>query len=91
MSSRPFVGGIEDEWLRIKRQKITEPNALGISLNSLKSKAWDPDYPPALEAAIAKTVTIDEASELMAANLLFSEDVFPIQTFDGNADEFNLK
>ena len=43
-----------------------------------------------MEAAIAKTVTIDEASELMAANLLFSEDVFPIQTFDGNADEFNL-
>jgi len=86
------IGGIEDEWLRIKRLKITEPNAPPEYLLEFirQQKAWDPNHPPALEAAIAKTVTIDEASELMAANLLFSEDVFPIETLEGDADELNI-
>jgi transcription elongation GreA/GreB family factor/very-short-patch-repair endonuclease len=86
------IGGIEDEWLRIKRQKITEPNKPSeYILEFIKpQKAWDPTYPPALEAAIAKTVTIDEASELMAANLLFSKDIFPNEASEEDTDELNV-
>ena len=53
------IGGIEDEWLRIKRQKPTEPNLPPDYIKEFIKfqKAWDPINPPSLHDAISKTVS----------------------------------
>ena len=85
------IGGIEDEWLRIKRQKITVPNSPPDYINEFikNPKSWDPASPPVLEAAIAKTISVDEASELMAAGLLTQENII-FDQFDDANDHFSV-
>lgn len=86
------IGGIADEWLRIKRQKTTEPILPSdYILEFIKpQKSWDPDHPPTLRDAISKIVTIDEASELLEAGLIFNIDIIQSHLEENDGENFNV-
>ena len=86
------IGVVEDEWLRIKRQKATDPDLPPKHiLEFIKlEKPWDPSHPPSLKDAISKTVSIDEASELMEAGLLFEIDVVQNHLQENDNDQFKV-
>jgi len=86
------IGGIEDEWLRIKRQKSTEPNLPENYIREFikPQKSWDPDNPPSLRDAISKSVSIDEASELLEAGLIFDADIIHNNYQESDSENWNV-
>lgn len=78
-------------WLRIDRQRETRPpEPLDYVAQFLATKPSDPAKRPSIKPAIVLEVTIEEASDLEEAGLLFHGDVHPIMD-DGIEIEHRVK
>lgn len=71
-----IVGDGSGAWLRLHRQDATKaPRPVDYVAEFIAGSIDDPEKTPELRRALAKTVTIEEASDLIEAELLRPENV----------------